>query len=171
MATGLNLWGVALLLPAWRLAGERSRFNVWPACACFALAFATKVTALAIPAALIFAALSTGRARVGAKLGGALATTVAGILLLTQVASSGRAFRVWAACMFAGSDSSGTLSAFFGGDFLPGLLNSHLVVAAMAAALIALALSRFLQRAAWATRCRRVWCRRCCGAAQRLRLA
>ena len=140
MAAGLNLWGVALVLPAWRLNDLKSGVRVWPACACFALAFATKVTALAIPAAMIFAAFATGRVRVGARLGAALSGAVVGILVIVQFASAGRAFRVWAACMFAGSDSSGTLSAFLSGGFLPGLLNSHLVVAALAGALMTLVL-------------------------------
>jgi hypothetical protein len=140
MAAGCNLWGVALLLPAWRQNGLKSRVRIWPACVCFALAFATKVTALAIPAAMIFAAFATGRVRIGARLGAALSGAVVGILLIVQVASDGRAFRVWAACMFAGSDSSGTLSAFLSGGFLPGLLNSHLVVASLAGALMTLVL-------------------------------
>jgi hypothetical protein len=142
MAAGLNLWGVGLLLPAWQN-GVQGRSTTWLACVCFALAFATKVTALAIPAAMIAAALATGRVRVGARLGGALAGAVTAILLLAQLASGGRAFRVWASAMFAGTDSSGTLSAFLDAGFLPGLLNSHLVVAAFSASLIALGLSLF----------------------------
>ena len=117
MAAGLNLWGVALLLPAWHRNGLKSNIGIWPACICFALAFATKVTALAIPATMVVAALATGRVRVGARLGAALAGAVAGTLVLVQIASVGRAFRVWAACLFAGSDSSGTLSAFLTGGF------------------------------------------------------
>ena len=142
MAAGLNLWGVGLLLPVWRPSRPEG-VRVWPASVCFALAFAVKVTALAIPAAMLVAAFVTGRVRVGARMGAALAGAVAGILLVTQVASSGRAFRVWASCMFAGSDSSGTLAVFLGGGFLPGLLNSHLVVAVMAGALVALGLTLF----------------------------
>jgi hypothetical protein len=132
---------LGLLLHFFIFNGAGGRFRTWPACVCFALAFATKVTALAIPGAMILAAFVTGRVRTGWKLGGALAAAIAGILLFVQVASAGRAFRVWAACMFAGSDSSGTFSTFLAGAFLPALLNSHLVMAAIGAALAALALT------------------------------
>ena len=137
MAAGLNLWGVGLLLPAWRRSGAPGN-RVWPAAVLFALAFATKVTALTMPASMIVAALLTGRARIATRFAATLAVTMGAFLLIVESASGGRAFRVWAACMFAGSDSAGTLSALLSGDFLPGLLHSHLVIAVSVTGVLAL---------------------------------
>jgi hypothetical protein len=137
MAAGLNLWGVGLFLPAWRRSGSLGT-RVWPAAVLFALAFATKVTALTMPASIIAAALVTGRARVAARFAPTLAGSIGAFLLIVEVASRGRALRVWAACMFAGSDSAGTLSALLSGGSLTGLLHSHLFIAVGASGILAL---------------------------------
>jgi hypothetical protein len=94
---------------------------------------------------MIGAALLTGRVRAAARLGATLFVATLVLLLAAQGASAGRAFRVWAACMFAGSDSAGTLSMFLSGGFLTGLLNSHLVTIAGLVALSALLVSLLAQ--------------------------
>jgi hypothetical protein len=127
LAAALNLWGVALLLPAWSDGGRKGSPGV-AAGVCFALAFATKITALAVPAGLFVAALVCGRTRAAVRLAASLTATVLVLAAVAQVASAGRAFPVWAACMFAGTGSSNTLATFLGAGYLGGLANSHLVL-------------------------------------------
>lgn len=126
LAAALNAFGVAFMLPAWRPhTASASR----PALAgtFFSLAFATKVTAVFIPAALIAAAVLTGRRRETWRLGRSLVLGMALVLVSTFAASQGRAFRVWSVAVFGGADAGSTLAGLLSGVFLSGVVYSHLL--------------------------------------------
>ncbi len=148
LAAGLNLLGISMLLPVWSAAGAGGAARIWPAALVFLLAFTTKVTSFTIPLALIAAAVFTGRRQLAVKLALLMAVGAAAFLGLVQVASAGRAFRVWGAVMFGGSDSAGTLLSFMSGSYLSGLFRSHLVSAVLAVAVATLSAGVIFRRSA-----------------------
>ena len=138
LAAAFNVWGIALVLPLWLSAASSGKARIGPAALCFGLAFATKITALSIPGALIAICLLTGRRNVALRLGAMLGAAVVILFLIVQLGSSGRALRVWAACMFGGSDSAETLGALFSASFLTSLQYSYLLFAVCAVSTAAL---------------------------------
>lgn len=138
LAAGLNLLGVSFLLPLWRENRVSDKWQLFKASTAFVLAFATKLTAITLPAAALVVLAMTGAPRRAVRLAVTLCAMCAGFFAIVAVASGGRAWRVWWTCLFAGADAGGTVSGVASGMFLPGLLNSHLVVAAGSLALVAL---------------------------------
>lgn len=117
LAAALNVWGLAFLLPEWGANPDR-RAQPTLSALCFTLALATKVTSLAIPFAVLFAALVAGRRTLA--VGVLWRLTLGAVLFLVCVywVSDGRAIASWRACMFAGTGAGGTFGSLLGGDFL-----------------------------------------------------
>jgi hypothetical protein len=88
LAAGLNLWGLAAMLPAWTRPADRLRVVV--AGAFFTLAFATKITSLAVPFAIAAALLLSGKRAPGLQLGSVVAAGATTVLALTYSATGGR---------------------------------------------------------------------------------
>ena len=128
LAAAFNVWGLAFLLPEWGSGADRRARPTWSAL-CFALAFAAKVTSLAIPVAALSAAFLAGRPRVALGILWRLAVGVALFLVLVTWASDARAIASWRACMFAGTDAGGTLGFLLGGEFLQSIRYSRLLAA------------------------------------------
>jgi hypothetical protein len=137
LAAGLNIWGVALVLDAWTRPREPTRLAA--AGLCFTLAFATKVTSLAVPAAAVFALAVTGSRAKALRLGFGVAGGSAAVLGGTLILSGGRALENWRASMFAGLDAGSTLQALLAGTFVERALYSNFLAVLLIATLAALA--------------------------------
>lgn len=146
LATGLNLLGVSLLLPLWRQSRPSDSGQLIKASTAFTLAFATKLTAITLPAAAVVVLAVTGAPRRAVRLAGTVCAMCGGFLAIVVVASGGRAWRVWWTCLFGGTDAGGTVSGVASGAFLPGLVSSHLVVVAGSLALAALVAGAVLRK-------------------------
>ncbi len=155
LAAGLNLWGVALVIPAWTRKG--TQVNIGGAALLFALAAATKVTSLALPAAVGAAFWISGRQRNAIRLTalvGAGALTAFGA---TQLLSGGRALENWRACLFAGMGLEGTLSLFLKGTFLNRFFFSHFLSVLLVLVLIVLVAAPLLRTEADARERSSLW--------------
>jgi hypothetical protein len=119
LAAALNVWGLAFVLPAWRIdsTDEEPARATWAAVA-FTLAIATKVTSLGIPIAVIAAAVMAGRGFLATAIAWRLALLVALFLALVSVFSGGHAMESWRACMFAGGGLADMFRTLIAGDFL-----------------------------------------------------
>jgi len=156
MAAAFNMWGLAFVLPAWRQPAADREYRTGAAALFFTLAFATKVTALAIPGAVTLAAVMTRRGRLGAELAGKVGAGSVVFLIVVELASEGRALAVWGACMLGGSDASMTAAGFFSAGFLAGLRQSYqlavlalVAVGALASAIVLPADSKARGSRAW----------------------
>ncbi len=141
LAAALNVWGLSAVAVFWTdRSGARPR--VAAAAIWFTLAFAAKVTSLAVPACVFAALVGSGRGRVAVRFAMALAIGVAAFFAIVEVASAGRALESWRACMFAGSTQGGTVSELLTGQFAKIAGYSHLLIAlfVLDAAAIGLAL-------------------------------
>jgi len=138
LAAGLNVWGIALLLPAWTEPEPRLPTGV--AAVAFTLAFATKVTSPAVPAASIAALALSGRRTAAIRVGWLTAIGMVLVVVATNLVSDGRAVENWRVSLFAGSGAEGTMAALLSGAFLDRLLDSRFLTvlgAATVGALIA----------------------------------
>lgn len=138
LAAALNVWGLALLLPAWS-ADPARRPRPALSALCFALALAAKVTSLGIPLVAVLAAWLAGRRQLAWAVVWRLLVGAAVFVAIVQWASDGRAVASWRACMFAGTDAGGTFRSLLGGDFLQLTRYSRLLAALFAAAVASLA--------------------------------
>ncbi len=138
LAVGLNSWGLASIISIWRDATDDRR-HVVAATTWFVLAFAAKITSLAVPVSVVVALVLSGRARAGVRFALGLAAGLGLFFVIVQLASDGRALESWRACMFAGSTEGGTLSAMMTGDFLGLVSFSRLLAALFVLDLVALA--------------------------------
>src|SRR5262249_29430575 len=93
----------------------------------FTLAFAAKITSLAVPACVVVALVLSRRLPVALKLGVQLALGLAIFFGVVELASAGRALESWRACMFAGWSQGGTVTAMLSGDFIGLASFSHLL--------------------------------------------
>jgi hypothetical protein len=148
LAAAFNVWGLAFVLPAWRVdsTGDEHTRPGWAAVA-FTLAFATKVTSLAIPVALVAAAFGARRRPLAWAVLWRFAAGAAVFLAVTILTSNGRALESWRACMFAGAGLADMLRAFFAGDFVVLTRYSRLL-----AALFVVTVSAMVAAAWWAAR-------------------
>jgi hypothetical protein len=126
LAAGLNLWGVALALPASRGQVPR-RLPVMATAACFTLAFATKVTSLSVPAAAVLALWLSGRSTVARQLGVAVIAGTVLVVAGTDIASGGHALAAWRVCWFAESSAWQTVRLWLSGSFISAVVYSHLL--------------------------------------------
>jgi hypothetical protein len=125
LSAGLNLWGLAAIIPVWR--DPEARPRVAAAIVWFTLAFAAKVTAVALPVCVLAALVLSGQRRTAWRLSAGLVSGFALFFLLVGAASAGRAFASWRACMFAGSSEGGLVATLLRGDFLQLVTFSHLL--------------------------------------------
>lgn len=139
LATGLNLLGLASVLPAWTGEG-RGRPNVAAAGLWFSLALATKVTSLAVPAAVVAALVLSGFVGVAARLAGVLAAGAMLVVGGTATLSAGRAVASWRACLFGGRDGAETLGTVFSGSAFSTMAQSHFLTVAALLAMAAIVL-------------------------------
>jgi hypothetical protein len=128
IAAGLNLWGLASIIPAFRDEAN-ARPRVAGAALWFTLAFAAKVTTLSVPACVLVALALSRRWPLALRLGLQLALGLAIFVVVVEFASAGRALESWRATMFAGSSERGTVTAMLSGDFLGPASFSHLLTA------------------------------------------
>jgi hypothetical protein len=147
LAAGLDLWGLSYIVPAWGARADAGGARPGAAAVALVLAFAAKVTSLAVPISVVAGLLSSGRWR-DARL---LASWVIGGLLLffasVEVLSAGRAIASWRACMFAGSGAGGTVSTLFAGEFLALAGYSHFLTVMLLAVTLTLVGAAVLNRA------------------------
>lgn len=126
IAAGLNLWGLASIIPVWReQTNVRPRVGI--AALWFTLAFAAKITSLAVPACVFVALMLSRRVPVAIRFAVQFAVGLALFLGVVELASAGRAVEAWRACMFAGSSEGGTVTAMLSGDFISFASFSHLL--------------------------------------------
>lgn len=146
LAAGLNLLGVAAAIRLWH-EPARSRTSGFAAATWFTLAIATKVTSVAIPAALGVAFLLSRRPRAAIRL--AVSMLGASILLavIVVVGSHGRALESWQATMLANSDGGGLIRSTLSGRFFPAVRYSHLLSGLFWLSLAALGAAAFCARA------------------------
>jgi hypothetical protein len=138
LSAAFNVWGVALLVPAFRREEATRRFRLWPVAGCFMLAIATKITSVGVPLGVLLALILTRRLRLAGRFSAHLGAQLLGFFALVQLLSGGRALRVWSVCLFAGSDATGIMTALLSAGFLTGLANSHLVLVVGAVAIVTL---------------------------------
>ena len=98
MAAMLSVWGVALCV------NQPSRRRLFAAAVLFALAFATKESAIAAAAAVFAMLLLSKRFRLAWQFAGATAAGYACVLLAMYVASAGRAFAAFQYTIATGSN-------------------------------------------------------------------
>jgi hypothetical protein len=144
LAAALNLWGLSAVIPLFR-AQTAARPRVWPAVAWFTLALATKITSLTVPGCVAVALVLAGRVRSGSRFVVGMAAGSAAFFALVQAASSGRALESWRACMFADSNGGQTFRRLLAGEFIALARYSHLLIALLALACLALATGLFLE--------------------------
>ncbi|HKW01050.1 MAG TPA: hypothetical protein VJN96_14595 [Vicinamibacterales bacterium] len=126
IAAGLNLWGLASIVPVFRdEANLRPRTGA--AALWFTLAFAAKITSLAVPACVLAALVLSRRVPIAVRFAAQMAAGLALFLGIVELASAGRALVAWRATMFAGSSQSGTVTAMLSGDFIGFASFSHLL--------------------------------------------
>jgi hypothetical protein len=101
LAATLEVWGLAFV--AGRLEPGGRRHAMWPAAACFTLAWATKVTSLAGVAAAVAALWLSGERRAAGRLSLQLLMAAAVVLLVVHISSHGHALESFRACAFAES--------------------------------------------------------------------
>ena len=145
LAAGLNLWGLAAIIPAWR-GPDSARPRTVPATAWFTLAFAAKVTSLSVPLSVLAALLVSGRLQTARRLGAQLAVGLVMFFGVVEIASAGRAIESWRACMFAGSSQESTLMSLLRGDFLELAGFSHLLTVLLFVTVLALIAAVVLSR-------------------------
>lgn len=126
IAAGLNLWGLASIIPVWR-DETNLRPRVGVATLWFTLAFAAKISSLSVPACVFVALVLSRRVPVAVRFAVQLAVGLALFLGVVELASAGRALESWRACMFAGSSEGGTVAAMLTGDFIRFASFSHLL--------------------------------------------
>jgi hypothetical protein len=102
LAAALVVWGLDFSL-ATSVQKRPSMRTLAVAAACFTLAFATKVTSLYAPAAVVLALLWMARPGAAIQLGSIAAAGVTATVAIVAVASSGRAIESWRAVGFAGA--------------------------------------------------------------------
>lgn len=147
LAAGLNLWGLSYMVQLWNQeegGGTGARPGL--AALAFTLAFATKVTSLAVPLSLLVGASIAGHRRAARLLAMWL---IAGLLLFfvgVEVLSGGRAVTSWRACMFAGSGAGGTVSTLLAGEFLALAGYSHFLAVMLLVVVAALAAAAYVKR-------------------------
>jgi hypothetical protein len=137
LAAGLNLWGLAAVIPLWR-EGPGPRSRVWPAVVWFTLALSAKVTSLTVPGCVAIALVLSGRWRTAIRFAVAMALGALVFLGVVEGASAGRAVRSWRACMLAGSSEAHTFRQLLAGDFISLARYSHLLTALVALASLSL---------------------------------
>jgi hypothetical protein len=140
LAAGLNLCGIAALLPAYRPRTTRAR-GLAPAAILFVLAFTAKVTSLAVPAGIVAAALVTGRGLMARRLAAAIGAGCVAAVALIALLSGGRAVESWRATMFAGIGAGGTMHAFLHGAFVERIAFSRYLTAVAALNVIVIVVS------------------------------
>ena len=148
LAAAFNVWGLAFVLPAWRVdSTDDGPTRPGLAAVAFTLAFATKITSLAIPLALVVAAFGARRRPLAWAVLWRFMLGAAVFLALTMLASAGRALESWRACMFAGAGLADMVRAFFAGDFVVLTRYSRLL-----AALFVVTVSAMVAAVWWAAR-------------------
>jgi len=128
LAAGLNFAGLAYGLRLWRDDEASTRRVIAVAALFFSLAFATKVTSLWAPAALVAAGLFSRRRAHAALLGAFVALGVALFFVIVTLASQGRAMDAWASVMYGGRTFRSTVDTLTSGGFIPGLTYSRTVL-------------------------------------------
>jgi hypothetical protein len=146
LAAGLDLWGLSYMIPAWNPSDDPVSARPGPAAVAFVLAFATKVTSLAVPLSLLLGLTLGGRGREARLLAVRLMAGVVLFFIGVEVLSAGRAIASWRACMFAGSGAEGTLSTLLAGDFVALAGYSHFLTALLAVVVIALTATANVER-------------------------
>ena len=146
LAAGLDLWGLSYMVPLWNQEEPGTGARPGLAALAFTLAFATKVTSLAVPLSLLVGASLAGHRREARLLAMWL---IAGVLLFfvgVEVLSEGRAVTSWRACMFAGSGAGGTVSTLMAGEFLALAGYSHFLAVLLVLVVAALAAAAYVKR-------------------------
>ena len=138
IAAGLNLWGLAAIVPVW-WDDSNARPRVAPAALWFTLAFAAKITSLSVPACVFVALVLSRRPQVALRFAVQLALGLAIFFGVVELASAGRALESWRACMFAGSSEGGTVTAMLSGDFIGLARFSHLLTVLLVLDIVVLA--------------------------------
>jgi hypothetical protein len=138
LAAGLNLWGLAAVIPLWRegpgpgSVGRDVRpggVRVWTAAAWFTLALSAKITSLAVPGCVVVALVLSRRTRTAVRLGTGMGIGALAFLGVVEAASAGRAVRSWQACMFADTGGGQTIQRLLAGNFIALARFSHLLTA------------------------------------------
>ena len=118
LAAALNIWGLAYVLPAWRIdSTSNENTRPWRAAVVFTMAMAVKVTSLAIPLALIVAAFAARRRPLAMAMAWRLAVAVTAFFAVVFAVSGGRAFESWRIVMSAGAGPGQMLRSLTAGDF------------------------------------------------------
>ena len=147
LAAGLDLWGLSYIVAAWTRDERATTARPDLAALAFVLAFAAKVTSLAVPLSVGVGLVLSGRRREAQVLALWMIAGVALFFAAVELFSSGRAIASWRACMFAGSGAGGTVSALLAGEFVALAGYSHFLTVLLVAVVIAIG-SRGDQRAA-----------------------
>lgn len=134
LAAGLNTWGLAMVLPTWTDTGRRPRLGL--AAAAFTLAFATKITSVAVPAAAVVALGLSGRFTHAVRLAAMLAFGDLSVVWSTNTLSGGRAMDNWTATMFAGVGTEGTVASLASGVFVERFFYSRFLAVLLGLALV-----------------------------------
>ena len=129
LAAALNIWGLAYILPAWRIDSTGAEYTgPWRAVIAFTMAMAVKVTSLAIPLVLIFAAFTARRKPLAVAVAWRLAAAVGVFFAIVIAVSNGRALESWRAVMSAGASPLQMIKSMLAGDFLVLAGYSHLLL-------------------------------------------
>jgi hypothetical protein len=157
LATGLNVWGLAMVLPIVTAPEQRSSLfskgavdGSRKAAIFFTLAMATKVTSLAVPAFVVAGLFWSGRHGAALRLLRDVAIGVVLVLSGIWVLSMGRALENWQAAMFAGVGAEGTLDLILSGTFVERISYSRYLRVLVAVTGVALAATAWL-RIPWRT--------------------
>jgi heme exporter protein D len=102
LAAALTIWGLDSSLTAADQEEPGTR-SLAAAAVCFTLAFATKVTSLYAPAAVVLSFVWMARPGAAIRLGGMVAAGVTATVAVVAAASGGRAIESWRAVAFAGA--------------------------------------------------------------------
>ena len=148
LAAALNLWGLAFVLPAWRVDSTSDEYTrPWRAALAFTLALAVKVTSLAVPLVIIVAALAARRRHLATALAWRLVVGIGVFFGLVVWLSGGLALESWRAVMSAGAGPAEMLRSVLAGDFLVLSGYSRLLLALLVITSLAI-----LAAVWWATR-------------------
>ncbi|MDO8836067.1 MAG: hypothetical protein Q7V01_10745 [Vicinamibacterales bacterium] len=145
LAAGLNLLGVAAAIRFWHHPAPR-RTSGFAAATWFALAIATKVTSVAIPASLVAAFVLSRRPRAAIQLAVLVLGASTLLAVIVVAASHGRALESWQATMLANADGGGLVRSILSGSFVQAVRYSHLLNGLFWLSLAALGAAAFCAR-------------------------